>query len=424
MSLRLTSITCLAVCLLVAGLLALPALAQAPDATISMSVDSITETDAGFVVTGTVTTAGPVTEAHVNRYYTAHVLAEIMETDSAQYPGLPEAVRMTTPDGAETAFVTGSGPGGTMTNEELHGVDITTVTLGSSGGPGTFEFSGTIPLAHAGKPFRIRAWLDYQVMYSGAMNPGITYKHAEGFSGTVSGIASTSTPDNVSNVDAEDSDDAGDADDRTDPDPPFNISGDFNMDVPEGRITDDLLGHGGDLYTTPLTGAGNDEITGHSLEELRDIITNINASLAAGNLTAEQRAELTETRNDLAPAYHQALVNQAVNEQAKIWADFAATMVAHAVDKILTYHPHIGPVWSTAKAIVLAEKGEWFDTVLNASTVPPSIPVGGGKWVTNLSQLTQDFVFIGNAVMPAGTYGNWKTGAAGPPSPTWGGENP
>jgi len=155
----------LGVCLLLVGLTAGAAIAQEPS--VSVTIDSIEKTDAGFVVSGTAVAEGPVSAGHASHSYGLAVLAEIMDGDGAQYPKLADAMRIRDPEGAETSFVPGSGPGSTMTRDEYHGVNITTIRLASLGAPGTFDFTGTIPAEHAGKPFRIRAELNPQLRICG-----------------------------------------------------------------------------------------------------------------------------------------------------------------------------------------------------------------------------------------------------------------
>ena len=219
--------------------------------------------------------------------------------------------------------------------------------------------------------------------------------HAEGFSGTVTGTtpATTTDTDDTDGSDDGNTNGNGDTEDKKNPDPPYDISGDFDMDMPEGDIYD-LLGHGGDFYTKPVTGTGDGELFAltppSTLEGLEDLINVIQASLARDDLTDEERDKLTDQRNELVPKYHQALLEDMSMEQAKIWAGFYAIMAAHLVDKILTYHPHIGPVWSAAKAKVAAERQEWGEVFLNGSTVPPRLIISGGKWIGNPAQLLQD----------------------------------
>ena len=131
---------------------------------VHLTISSIKETPDGFVVNGSVTASGPHDRIGIYDVYSLNVYAIIKNDSNARYPHFKEwAYEQASIDyyypTAETRYVPGSGSGGTMTEEEAYGVNVTTISLFHSGELGGYNFSSVIPLAYAGKEFRIQATL-------------------------------------------------------------------------------------------------------------------------------------------------------------------------------------------------------------------------------------------------------------------------
>ena len=196
---------------LVAGLALLitpPARARPLQQTVDLSITSVETTESGFLVKGTVTADGLNPEGQVVEWDDMSIVADIKDGPGAQYPQLPEAMIIRRPEGAETSFMPGSGAGNTMTEEEYHGVNITTHTVArfslrnepvwsAYGGLGdwyetapasvTMDFEGTIPLEFEGREMRIRASLNHKWGGPHAAWPAFSFHHAIGYEGRLEG---------------------------------------------------------------------------------------------------------------------------------------------------------------------------------------------------------------------------------------------
>lgn len=138
--------------------------AEAP--AVHLRINSIKETPNGFVINGSVIADGPHDRVGIYDEYYLWVDIIIKNGSNARYPNFkewayePESIAYYYPD-AETRYVPGSGPGGTMTKEEAYGVNVTTINLFSAGDIGNYNFERVVPLEYAGKQFRIQATLNW-----------------------------------------------------------------------------------------------------------------------------------------------------------------------------------------------------------------------------------------------------------------------
>ncbi len=374
----------LGVCLLLVGLTAGAAIAREPS--VSVTIDSIEKTDAGFVVSGTAVAEGPVSAGHG---YQLAVLAEIMDGDGAQYPKLADAMRIRDPAGAETSFVPGSGPGGTMTRDEYHGVNITTIRLASLGAPGTFDFTGTIPAEHADKPFRIRAELNHQVNYTGAAWPSITFQHGEGFSGTVAAHGASG-----------DFSFSGSTEDK-----PYELPDDIGLTPQSDGNYDGRLGKANTIDDGEASSEGITADPPGDKEKIEDILANAQAQMANPNLTDEQRKELIE-------AFNNAVLGLGEMEAQQIWDDYYVHSSLTVTDTMLTYNPATGLYWTGSKVAIYLADGQWKKALWNASTMIPAIKVPGIPVPVEVGQLIQ----VGSDYY--NTYQAFKTGCDWNDGPT------
>jgi len=187
------------VLLLVLALTLIPSADARPlQQSVSLSITSIEKTEAGFVVRGTVTASRLNPEGQIVESDDMEIYADIKEGPNSIYQKLPESMYIRAPAGAETPYTPGSGPGGTMTEEEAKGTNIILHRIAAFGmrnnvwreygGLGEWEknapssvtkdFEGTIPLEHAGKTMRIRATLTHRWGGPYANWPAFSYHHA------------------------------------------------------------------------------------------------------------------------------------------------------------------------------------------------------------------------------------------------------
>ena len=166
---------------------------------------TIEQAENGFVVKGTVQGSG-LNDVGIVESDRVAIYADIKESANAQYQLLPESIYLRDPVGAVTPYTKGSGPGNTMTKTECYGIDIKAMNIASFwlrkepvwrayGGLGewtknapatvTTEFTGTIPLEHAGKTLRIRASLTHRWGGPYANWPAFSFHHDIGYQGVL-----------------------------------------------------------------------------------------------------------------------------------------------------------------------------------------------------------------------------------------------
>lgn len=86
------------------------------------------KTENGFVVTGNVK-ASNLNSDGVPIHERLWITADVKENSNSQYQLLPDGMYVRPPEGAETPYTPGSGPGGTMTEEERNGINIAKVSV-------------------------------------------------------------------------------------------------------------------------------------------------------------------------------------------------------------------------------------------------------------------------------------------------------
>jgi len=179
----------------------------------------IQPTDKGFKVTGKIEASNLNPEGQICEYDSAEICADIQLGPTSQYQKLPESMYLRPPEGSETTYTKGSGPGGTMTKVEAEGVGLVRLRLAdlplrgnpvwqSYGGLGewaknapasvTADFEGLIPLEHAGKTLRIRATLKHEWGGPNAPWPAFSFRHDVGFEGVLK--ATGATPEEVHKI--------------------------------------------------------------------------------------------------------------------------------------------------------------------------------------------------------------------------------
>ncbi len=390
----------------------------AQDPSVTLTVDDIVRVENGFRVTGTVGCSGPESGGGASHDYSVTVVAEIMEGDDARYPALAEYLIIRQPPGAETGLVPGSGAGGTMTIAERDGFHITTVRLGGLRGLGEADFEGVIPAEHAGKPYRIRAALDYQFNHVNAAWPSIRYYHAEGPSGNLPPATPVhiTEPDRPEELDdPRDNTDAGDftwsSDTGTDT-PPYSLPDTPGLDAPQGPEIGDATDN---VMSGEVASVGIEPDGPTDSERIGAILANVQSQLHNPNLSPEQRAELLDTFN----AAVQALGEMEANN---VWEDYRNDSVLKVMDAALTYNPYTGLYWTSAKVGALVGTGEWGGAALNAATMIPAVnlPKAGLTHVGQTVQVWSDYYNTASAFYndtPAwtptgGGYSNFNTYAS------------
>jgi type II secretory pathway pseudopilin PulG len=421
---------------LLVGAITAPAIAQDPS--VHLTVDDIKQTENGFLVTGTVGCSGPESGGGASHSYSVRVIAEIMETDDAQYPQLAEYLVIRTPAGAQTSYMSGSGAGGTMTREEYYGVGIATVRLGGIGGLGETEFSGTIPKEYAEKPMRIRAELDYQFNHVNAAWPSIRYYHAEGRSGIVptfveGGVPEDQTPTDDASGSSKDPKGKASSDPSTADTPDFTWSTDTNKpkpynippDIGLDPVNDPKLGS-----STPVGGTEADSVgvdTGapkkSDNQKIDEVIENAMAQIASGKLNDEQKQQLIKHVNET-------IIEQGNMNAQQVWDDYYVDSALGVSDTMLTYNPVTGLYYTGGKVFTGVVNGDWTTTdgqaniALNALTMIPivKVPKAGLVPVGTVIQAGSDYYKTGHAFVTkldwndgpgvvdgSGVYTNWGT---------------
>jgi hypothetical protein len=158
----------------------------------------VNRTDDGFVVKGSVTGSDLNPEKAIVVHDDVYIIADIQIGPGAKYQKLWQSMYIRWPNGAETPYTKGSGPGGTMTKAEKNGVNIkeegiARVKLRKSpvwkayGGLNewkknapanvTKKFEGKIPLKYEGKTVRVRATLRREIGGPYAAWPAFIFKH-------------------------------------------------------------------------------------------------------------------------------------------------------------------------------------------------------------------------------------------------------
>jgi len=412
----------------------------AQEPSITLTVESIEETVAGYVVVGNATGDGPPTEGHARHSYNITIYADIMEGDDSKYPELADGMRIRSPQGAQTSLTPGSGPGGTMTYDERDGINITIIRLAAGGGLGPLEFTATIPTEHAGKTFRIRAELYHQANYTGAAWPAITYHHDKGHSGTLAAFGASSSG-------GDEGDDGKPGDSGKEDEDPWSLADENDLEPPPdpyGEIAD-VVGSGGNTPTDPLVGDPEDQEffdwVPDDVGELEAAIEAIDAQIAGGRLTEEQIADLMASRKELAPFYYQALIDEATHYDNMLMAKwFLKDLVGTAADLGLTYCPATSAYWTSGKIIYELSQDDWQNAYANWHTLPGDITIKPGAVIKKFGtkmQIAQHYALIagvlndhygpkqpwGHTDTVGGTYGDWGTSdGPGTPEPTWGGE--
>jgi len=166
---------------------------------------TIEQAENGFVVNGSVRCSG-LNDVGIVESDRVEVCADIMESAGAKYGLLPESMYIRPPAGSETCYTKGSGVGETMTKVEYYGTDVKSFRVAAFalrnepvwrayGGlkdwtkkaPDTVtsEFTGTIPLQHAGKTLRIRASLTHHWGGPYAAWPAFSFHHDIGYEGVL-----------------------------------------------------------------------------------------------------------------------------------------------------------------------------------------------------------------------------------------------
>jgi hypothetical protein len=207
--------------------LALPRIgsAQGSGPEVTLSITSIKRTDSGFLVTGSITASGLNPEGQIVESDTVSIMADIQESPGAKYQELPDGMYIRDPEGAETSFTPGSGPGNTMTREECYGIDILSHRIAefglretpvwrAYGGLGEWEktapssvtsdFEGVIPLAHEGKTLRIRATLKHEWGGPYANWPAFSFHHDIGYEDVLKAMGDGPNPTPSQEPDTED----------------------------------------------------------------------------------------------------------------------------------------------------------------------------------------------------------------------------
>jgi len=179
---------------------------------------SIEQDEKGFLVKGTIVASGLNPKGQIVESDRVEIVADIKESANAQYQLLPEGMYIRDPVGAVTSFTKGSGPGNTMTKIEYYGIDIKAMNIARIGlrkepvwrayggipdwvknAPATvtIEFTGLIPLEHAGKTLRIRASLTHSWGGPYANWPGFAYFHDIAFEGVLEAKEKKNKPPTV-----------------------------------------------------------------------------------------------------------------------------------------------------------------------------------------------------------------------------------
>ena len=448
------------------AIMSLPGSASAAgEPSVSMTIKAITPTKDGVVVTGTVTCKGPKNEGGARHYYRVSVIAEIKDGPDSKFPKLVKGLIICPPQGAETSYTPGSGTGRTMTREEYHGKNITTVKLGGCAALGTYDFEGRIPAKHAGKPMRIRAKLNYQFNHVNAAWPMIKFYHGKGTSGTVPKPASgktatgsnegSNTPDGQNSSDPDKNPDnqdrPQDAQDTSDPkqtsqDPtgkdqadskPVDLIGSLGLDMKKGKYAGEL-GWAGDVEHQPLKDSDGVVTTPGKIPEdilLQMIAEDFKKFMSSKRINPEDRPDMASSYGDLVQSIGEV-------QQQQIWQNYKADTVFTASDLTLSYIPLTAPVWTTGKIAVDLAEGEYWQAALNATTLLGNVKVPGKAHViTNTGQkiqLATDYYKIGYKVgqqlpepsktsnpskkSPSGMWTNWGTKSTpGMPEPVlWG----
>jgi len=173
--------------------------------TVKFQALTIEQAENGFVVKGTVRSSG-LNDVGIVERDRMEVAVDIMGSAGAKYGLLPQSMYIRDPAGAETCYTKGSGPGGTMTKAEYYGTDVKSFRVAafalrkepvwraygglkdwSKNAPDTVtsEFTGTIPLEHAGKTVRIRASLTHEWGGPYANWPAFSFHHDIGYEGVL-----------------------------------------------------------------------------------------------------------------------------------------------------------------------------------------------------------------------------------------------
>jgi hypothetical protein len=166
---------------------------------IEVSKSSINRTETGFVVKGTAIATDLNPEGQIVDSDYLNVVAYVKEGPSSQYPKLPESQLLYKPEGAETNWVKGSGPGETMTKAEYEGMGIAKVNVATvalrprpvpQNAPATVtkDFEGSIPLQYEGKEVMIVATLNHQWSLT---YPAFFYAHAIVYEGQLESLSTT-----------------------------------------------------------------------------------------------------------------------------------------------------------------------------------------------------------------------------------------
>ena len=182
----------------------LPATAQQ----IRITQLSVTQTERGFEVRGTVRGSGLNPRDQVVEEDAFSVIAEIKLGPGAVYPELADGMYLCPlPAGAKSAYTRG---GETLTLEQVSGTNIRSVPVGgghfrtptvwqvyggvqdwAANAPASVEmaFEGAIPLEYAGKQYRIRAALDHRWGGPNAWWPACSLHHHVGAESVLGGAA-------------------------------------------------------------------------------------------------------------------------------------------------------------------------------------------------------------------------------------------
>jgi len=90
---------------------------------------TIAKGENGFIVKGTVHATELNPKGQIVVADEARVIVDIKQTAQSKYPLLPRSMYIRAPEGSQTPYTKGSGPGETMTNEEYEGVGITQLNV-------------------------------------------------------------------------------------------------------------------------------------------------------------------------------------------------------------------------------------------------------------------------------------------------------
>lgn len=199
--------------------------AQGSGPEVILSITSIERTDSGFLVTGSITASGLNPEEQIVESDIVSIMADIQEGPEAKYQELPDSMYIRAPEGAETSFTPGSGPGNTMTREEYYGINILSYRIAefglretpvwqAYGGLGEWEknapssvtsdFEGVIPLEYEGKTLRIRATLRHEWGGPYANWPAFSFHHNIGYEGVLKAMGDGPNPTPSQKPDTED----------------------------------------------------------------------------------------------------------------------------------------------------------------------------------------------------------------------------